>query len=99
MSESLQEIFQNATSGGGNIEIVPRPIYNIDIYMDDGRVFSYNVESADKVREHAAAIISAGYRHSEEQTGIWEWYPPHRILKIKSKNIPTNYYTSNVRGT
>lgn len=73
--------------------------YPIEIYLDDGRVFSYLVNSPDKVREHAAAIIATGYRHSDEQTNVWEWYPPHRIVKIKSKNIPTNYYTENIRGT
>lgn len=73
--------------------------FPVEIYMDDGRVFSYEVETADKVREHASAIIATGYRHSDEKTGLWEWYPPYRILKIKSSNIPTFYYTKNVRGT
>jgi len=61
----------------------------LKVYIDDGRVFIYQVPSADKVREHASAIISGGYRHNDGST--FEHYPPHRILKVKSENIPTNY--------
>jgi predicted SnoaL-like aldol condensation-catalyzing enzyme len=70
--------------------------YYIKIYMDDGRIFKYKLSSADKVREHAAAIIKDGYRHNDGK--IFEHYPPHRILKVKSENIPTNY-TDTVEGT
>ena len=68
----------------------------IDVYIDDGRIFYYYVDSAEKVREHASAIIMSGYRHNDGK--IFEHYPPHRILKIKSQNIPT-LYIDNVRGT
>lgn len=63
----------------------------IDVYLDDGRVFSYDVSSAGKAREHSYAIISTGYRHTKE--GVLEHYPPHRILKVKAsgKSITTNY--------
>jgi hypothetical protein len=70
--------------------------YTIKVYLDDGRIFKYNVDSADKVREHASAIISGGYRHNDGK--IFEHYPPHRILKIKSSDIPTNY-KDEVEGT
>lgn len=73
--------------------------YIISIYLDDGRVFEYTVDSPNKVREHASAIILSGYRHSDKDTGIFEWYPPHRIIKIKSTDIDTQYYTENIRGT
>lgn len=64
--------------------------------MDDGRVFEYEVASSEKVREHASAIIATGYRHSDGE--IFEHYPPHRILKVKSGHLPTNY-TDTTRGT
>jgi hypothetical protein len=63
--------------------------FKIKTYLDDGRIFVYEVESAEKVREHASAIIAGGYRHNDGKT--FEHYPPHRILKVKSSNIPTNY--------
>jgi len=61
----------------------------IEIYLDNGVIFSYEVDSPEKVREHASAIIKTGYRHNDGL--IFEHYPPHRILKIKSNNIPTKY--------
>jgi len=69
----------------------------ISVYLDDGRVFEYDVESAEKVREHAAAIIKDGYRHCTED-GVFEHYGPHRVLKVKSKGIDTSY-PDRVRGT
>jgi len=61
----------------------------LKVYIDDGRIFWYELNSAEKVREHSAAIIKDGYRHNDGET--FEHYPPHRILKVKSNNIPTNY--------
>jgi hypothetical protein len=61
----------------------------INIYMDDGRIFSYEVEDESKVREHADAIIKTGYRHNDGK--VFEHYPPHRILKVKSDNISTKH--------
>lgn len=68
----------------------------ISVYLDDGRVFEYEVSSAEKVREHAHAIIQTGYRHNDGN--VFEHYPPHRILKVKSENVPT-MYTDTSRGT
>jgi len=64
-------------------------MYSIEIYLDDGRIFSYEVNSEEKVREHASAIIKTGYRHNDGL--VFEHYPPHRILKVKSNNIQTKY--------
>lgn len=64
-------------------------MYKIKVYLDDGRIFSYEVDSPEKVREHSSAIIVGGYRHNDGK--IFEHYPTHRILKVKSENIPTNY--------
>jgi len=70
--------------------------FEIEVYMDDGRVFCYMVENEEKVREHSAAIITTGYRHNDGET--YEHYPPHRILKIKSHDIKTKY-VDKTRGT
>lgn len=53
----------------------------ISVYLDDGRVFEYEAADSMKGREHAAAIIAGGYRHSDGDD--LEWYPPHRITKVK----------------
>jgi len=68
----------------------------VEVYLDDGRVFFYKVNSQDKVREHAAAIVKDGYRHCDGE--VFEHFPPHRILKVKSYGIETSY-PDNVRGT
>lgn len=70
----------------------------IAIYLDDGRVFEYPVPSPDKAREHTFAIVSTGYRHTND--GCLEHYPPHRILKVKATGagVSTSYPDS-VRGT
>lgn len=70
--------------------------YKVKTYLDDGRVFIYSVDSEEKVREHAAAIIKGGYRHNDGN--IFEHYPTHRILKVKSEGIGTNY-PDTVEGT
>lgn len=71
----------------------------MEIYLDDGRVFSYEVPSDDKGREHASAIVSTGYRHNDG-TGTFEWYPPHRILKVKvTGGVVRTKYTDEVSGT
>lgn len=71
-------------------------MYKVSVYIDDGRIFEYEVGSPDKVREHAAAIIVGGYRHNDGE--VFEHYPPHRILKVKSRDIPTDY-PDIVKGT
>ena len=53
------------------------------VYMDDGRVYEYDVYGADKAREHAAAICAGGYRHNDGKT--FEHYPPHRVLKVSQR--------------
>ncbi len=54
----------------------------ISVYLDTGVVCEYEVADAIKGREHAAKIISSGYRSTTEN-GDLEWFPPHRIDKIK----------------
>lgn len=64
--------------------------FTVSTYLDDGRVFEYDVETEHRVREHAAAIVTSGYRHCEKD-GTFEHFPPHRILKVKSTGMTTNY--------
>ena len=63
--------------------------YTVHVYIDNGIVYSYDVSSEAKVREHAAAIIKSGYIHNDGL--VFEHYPPHRILKVKSNGISTMY--------
>ena len=70
----------------------------IAVYLDDGRVFEYEVSSPDKAREHTFAIVQTGYRHSTCD-GL-EHYPPHRITKVKAIGSSiTTMYQDRVRGT
>jgi len=55
----------------------------VQVYLDSGNVYGYEVSSPSKGREHAAAIIASGYRHTPEGSNDLEWYPPHRIVKVK----------------
>ena len=52
----------------------------ISVYMQDGRVFRYEVLDPIKAREHAHRIINFGYRCV--QNNIMEYYPVHQILKV-----------------
>lgn len=64
----------------------------IQVYLDNGVVFSYEVKSPHKAREHASAIIRGGYRHNDAH-GEFEHYPSHRIDKVKIVGgiVPTKY--------
>jgi hypothetical protein len=62
----------NAVKGGG--------MTNIKVYMQDGRVFSYDVIDIAKAREHAHRIINYGWRNVSNDT--MEYYPAHQILKV-----------------
>lgn len=72
----------------------------VQVYMDDGRVFQYTVDSPSKGREHASAIVKTGYRHTEMGSTDLEWYPPHRIVKVKVINGgESTKYSDTVRAT
>jgi len=72
----------------------------IEVYLVDGRVFSYKVPDPMKGREHAHAIIHSGYRSTPKGTDDLEWYPPHRILKVKvAGGGETTTYHDEVRAT
>lgn len=72
--------------------------YIIKVYLDDGRVFEYDVNSEEKVREHADAIIKTGYRHNDGK-GLFEHYPPYRITKVKCEGMISTKYPDRVSGT
>ena len=69
----------------------------LQIYLDDGRVCEYNHPNSMKAREHAARIIDSGLRHNDGD--IVEWYPPHRISKVKWASDGTTNYISRFRET
>jgi hypothetical protein len=69
----------------------------VQVYLDDGRVFEYGVKSASSGREHASAIVQTGYRSTVD--GVMEHYPPHRITKVKVLGGVTTKYSDRVRGT
>lgn len=72
----------------------------VAVYMDDGRVFEYYIFDPMKGREHAHAIIQSGYRHTPEGSSDLEWYPPHRITKVKVLNGgESSKYRDTVRAT
>lgn len=70
-------------------------LITVSVYVDDGRVFEY-LCAPEKGREHAGAIVATGYR--SVRSGVLEWYPPHRITKVKVTGQDTSY-TDTVRGT
>lgn len=72
-------------------------MYTILVYLDDGRVFSYQVSTEEKVREHASAIVKGGYRHNDGE--IFEHYPSHRILKVKCNQPISTNYKDTTQGT
>lgn len=69
----------------------------ISVYLDDGRVFNYDVCDGNKAREHVSAIINTGYR-SCSIDGVLEHFPPYRIVKVKATGCVANYH-ENVTGT
>lgn len=69
----------------------------LSIYLDDGRIFSYEVSGEDKAREHSHAIAQTGYRHNNGL--VFEHYPPHRILKITTDGPVKTKYKDTSRGT
>jgi hypothetical protein len=80
-----------------------KPKFTVAVYLDDGRVFDYEVGSMASAREHTSAIIATGYRSvQEDEPNVMTHYPPHRISKVKitSAGAPvTTNYTDRVRGT
>ncbi len=55
----------------------------VTVYLNTSVKFSYEVSDPIKGREHAAEIIATGYRHTAKGSEDLEWFPPHRISKVK----------------
>jgi len=72
--------------------------FTVQVYIDNGVVYEYDVASAHKVREHADAIVKTGYRHNDGK-GEFEHYPPHRISKVKCNGVIPTRYPDRVSGT
>lgn len=72
----------------------------VSVYLDCGVVHEYDVADAMKGREHAAAILKSGYRHTPEGSDDLEWYPPHRIEKVKvTRAGESSQYRDRTRAT
>lgn len=72
----------------------------VSVYVDTGNVYSYYVDNPFKGREHAAAIIAGGYRHSPFNSNDVEWFPPHRIEKVKVEGAgESSAYRDTARAT
>jgi hypothetical protein len=74
----------------------------VQVYIDTGNVFEYEVTDEAKAREHAAAIIATGYRSvSMENEKLLTWFPPHRILKVVAhlEEVSTTKYFDKVLST
>lgn len=72
----------------------------IRVYLDNGLVFMYDVDSPAKAREHADAIIKTGYRSCNNERAILEHFPPHRIMKVKcSGEGMKTLYPDKIEGT
>lgn len=55
-------------------------VTKINVYLQDGRVFSYDVVDSVKAREHAHRIITLGWRNVAN--GMMEYYPVHQVVKV-----------------
>ena len=73
-------------------------MFTIKVYIDNGVVFEYDVETEAKVREHSDAIVRSGYRHNDG-VNEFEHYPPHRITKVKCNGLISTKYPDRVSGT
>ena len=72
----------------------------VSVYLDSGVVYEYEVTDPIKGREHAAAIIKTGYRHTAKDSDDLEWFPPHRIEKVKvSGGGESSGYRDTARAT
>lgn len=68
----------------------------IKVYLDTGQTFSYECDERS-AREHCAEIIATGYRTSHG--GTLQWFPPHRVRKVKAIGGDVTDYPDEVGGT
>jgi hypothetical protein len=53
----------------------------LTVYVGPNK-YAYEVSEPHKGREHAAAIIATGYRHTPRGSMDLTWFPPHKIEKV-----------------
>jgi hypothetical protein len=68
---------------------------DVNVYMQDGRVFTYQVSDAIKAREHAHRIVNYGWRNAIN--GVMEYYPVHQVLKV-TWPASADYMSSKYKG-
>ena len=73
--------------------------FTVMVYLDNGTVYEYDVADQQAAREHSDAIVKGGYRHTDNEKGVMQQYPPHRIDKVKCTGGMTTSYPDRVRGT
>ena len=72
----------------------------ISVYVDTGVVYEYEVPTPEKGREHSHSIVMTGYRHTPQDSDDLEWFPPHRIAKVKVSGAgKTTAYKDTARAT
>lgn len=69
----------------------------ITVYLKSHQVFTYEVSTPFKAREHAYKIMQEGYMHNDGE--VFEWYGPHWIDKIKITPAPKTAYVDKTCGT
>lgn len=81
------------SSTTGTFPVLNRKKITLEVYLNTGIVFEYEVENNRSAREHASKIIKTGFRCTVEGEDDLTWYPPHVIEKVKIKNGAegTNY--------
>jgi hypothetical protein len=52
----------NCKKGAFTMAFMHTPVVSINVYIDTGNVYHYEVDNEVKAREHADAIIKTGYR-------------------------------------
>lgn len=70
--------------------------FTIEVYLNDGTIFQYNVGTLNQVRSHAYAIANEGYAHNNGE--LFEYYPAWRILKVKCKTALSTIYPDQTTG-
>ena len=67
----------------------------IKVYVDNGLVYSYELDAREVVTDHISAIISGGYQHNDGK--VLEHFPPHRIVKVRYEGTVETKYMGEVK--
>lgn len=76
---------KNSTSPGRK---PVQTIYEINVYLDDGKKFVFRVNSADEIQENLKAIAATGYMDCAP--GKIELFPAHRIRSVVAYGADLN---------